>query len=61
MCFTTAQMVMTVFVLGGPKVFGIVDMDTATSIWNVERDASEIDAEFECWVRVSGSLLLDFI
>jgi serine/threonine protein kinase len=61
MCFTVAQIVLTVFMLDGPKVFGIGEVTAAVSIWRGERDASEIDAEFERWVRVRGGLLLDFI
>ena len=61
MCFSVAQIVLTVFMLSGPKVFRIGEVTAAVSIWNGERDASEIDVEFERWVQVKGGLLLDFI
>jgi hypothetical protein len=60
-CFTVAQIVLTVFMLGGPKVFGIGEVTAAVSIWKGGRSASEIDKEFERWVRDRGGLLLDFV
>ena len=61
MCFSVAQIVLTVFMLSAPKMFGIGDVTAAVSIWKLERDASEIDVEFERWVRVKGGLLLDVV
>jgi serine/threonine protein kinase len=61
MCFTVAQIVLTVFMLGGPKFFGIGEVTAAVSIWKGERNDSEIDREFERWVQDRGGLLLDFI
>jgi serine/threonine protein kinase len=61
MCFSVAQIVLTVFMLSGPKVFGMDEVTSAVSIWKGERDASEIDMDFERWVRVKGGHLLDFI
>jgi hypothetical protein len=61
MCFSVAQIVLTVFMLSGPKVFGIGEVTAAVSIWKGERDDSEIDTAFDLWVRSKGGLLLDFI
>ncbi len=61
MCFSVAQIVLTVFMLSGPKVFGIDEVTAAVSIWNGELDTSEINVEFERWVQVKGGLVLDFI
>jgi hypothetical protein len=61
MCFIVAQIVLMVFMLGGPKFFGIGEVAAAVSIWKGERNDSEIDKEFERWVQDRGSLLLDFI
>ena len=61
MGFSVAQIVPTVFMLSGPKVFGICEVTAAVSIWKGERDDSEIDTAFDLWVRSKGGLLLDFI
>ncbi len=61
MCYSVAQIVLTVFMLSGPTGFELGAVTDAISIWKSERGTSEVDAEFEGWVQGKGCLLLDFV
>ena len=61
MVFSVVQIALTVFVLSAPKIFDLGDVMEAVSVWNQERGASEVDAEFERWVQGKGGLVLEFI
>ena len=58
MVFSVVQIALTVFVLSAPKIFDLGDVMEAVSVWNQERGASEVDAEFERWVQGKGGLVL---
>jgi serine/threonine protein kinase len=62
MCFSVAQIALTIFMLSGPRAFALDRVTEATSVWTRERDASsEVDAEFDRWVRGRGGLALEFV
>jgi serine/threonine protein kinase len=62
MCFSVAQIILTVFMLSGPKAFDIAEVTAAVSVWTQERDpASQVDADFERWALSRGGLALEFI
>lgn len=61
MCFSVAQIALTVFMLSGSKVFDLGAVTNAVSIWKRERGTSDVDVEFEGWVQGKGGLLLDFV
>ena len=61
MCFSVAQIVLTVFMLSGPKATDYGAVADAISIWKRERGTSKVDSDFESWVQGKGGLLLDFV
>ena len=61
MCFSVAQIVLTVFMLSGPKATDYGAVTDAISIWKRERGTSKVDSDFESWVQGKGGLLLDFV
>ena len=61
MCFSVAQIALTVFMLSGSKVYELGAVTAAVSIWEIERGTSDVDADFERWVKGKGGLLLEFV
>jgi serine/threonine protein kinase len=62
MCFSVAQIILTVFMLCSPTVFSMAEVTQADSVWDVNRDSSsKVDREFEGWVQGKGGVLLEFV
>ena len=62
MCFSVAQIVLTVFMLISPTVFSVDEVTEAVSVWKAERDTKgKVDKEFEDWVQSKGGSLLEFV
>jgi hypothetical protein len=62
MCFSVAQIILCVFMLGSPTVFSVSDVTQAVSVWQRSRDSSsDVDSEFEGWVQGRGGVLLEFV
>ena len=62
MCFSVAQIILSVFMLSSPTAFSLSDVTRAVSVWQVSRDkSSDVDCEFEAWVQGRGGVLLEFV
>ena len=62
MCFSVAQIILSVFMLSSPTAFSLSDVTRAVSVWQVSRDkSSNVDCEFEAWVQGRGGVLLEFV
>jgi serine/threonine protein kinase len=62
MCFSVAQIILTVFMLSSPTVFSMAEVTQAVSVWDLNRDSSsKVDREFEGWVQSNGGALLEFV
>jgi serine/threonine protein kinase len=62
MCFSVAQIILSVFMLSSPTVFSVAEVTQAVSVWRQSRDSSsDVDREFETWVQSKGGDLLGFV
>ena len=62
MCYSTAQIIVTAYMLRTTKPRRLSEVTEATSIWTREREASSaVDAEFQLWARARGPPLLSFV
>ena len=62
MCFSVAQIVLSVFMLSSQTVFSVADVTEAVSVWRAKRDSSSnIDKEFEDWIQSRGGILVEFV
>ena len=61
MCFSVAQIVLTVFLLSSHTTFTLEQVTEAVSIWKKTRVNSKVDNEFEDWVQGRGGSLLEFV
>ena len=62
MCYSTAQIIVTAYMLRATKPRRLSEVTEATSIWTREREASSaVDAEFQLWARARGPPLLSFV
>ncbi len=62
MCSSTAQIILTVFMLSAERAPTLLAVTGAVSVWSKERDGeSAVDAEFQRWVVGRGGPLLAFV
>ena len=62
MCSSTAQIILTVFMLSAERAPTLLAVTGAVSIWSKERDGeSAVDAEFQRWAVGRGGALLAFV
>jgi hypothetical protein len=62
MCSSTAQIILTVFMLSAEKAPTLLAVTGAVSIWSKDRDGElGVDAEFQRWAVGRGGPLLAFV
>ena len=62
MCYSVAQIALTVFMLDAPTLFQLSEVQKSVCIWKIERSSSSsVDCAFEAWVRSKESALQIFI
>ena len=62
MCYSVAQIALTVFVLSAPTRFRMDEVQESTWIWMEERNlTSKVDRSFEQWVSSRGGAVQYFI